>query len=76
MRKIRPFLFSITGEIMKEKSENRRFCFNLKLPDHQCQQCIWLEWNEDASTCLNRKRMICNLYVEEVFGNLVSERIN
>ena len=60
------------------EGQNRKgdFCLNLKLPDNQCQQCIWLEWSKEDSCCLNRKRMICNLYVEEVFGNLISKTIN
>ncbi len=61
---------------MEEKSEKPPFCYNLKLPDTQCHQCIWLEWNQKGLNCLNRKRMVCTLYIEEVFGNLVTKTIN
>jgi hypothetical protein len=64
------------GGVMEEKLLKNHFCYNLKLPDLQCQQCIWLEWNERNLSCLNRKRMICSLYVEEVFGNLISKTLN
>ena len=61
---------------MEEKLEKTPFCYNLKLPDTQCHQCIWLEWNQKGLNCLNRKRMVCTLYIEEVFGNLVTKTIN
>lgn len=61
---------------MEERSPENTFCFNLKLPDLQCQQCIWLEWNEKSLSCLNRKRMICSLYVEEIFGDLITKTVN
>ena len=61
---------------MEGKWQENPSCFNLKLPDLQCQQCIWLEWNEKSLTCLNRKRMICSLYVEEIFGDLLPKTIN
>jgi hypothetical protein len=61
---------------MEEKLSENHFCYNLKLPDPQCHQCIWLEWSETALTCRNRKRMICDLYVEEVFGNSISKTVN
>lgn len=61
---------------MEEKLQRAQFCYNLKLPDSQCHQCIWLEWNQSGLNCLNRKRMVCILYVEEVFGNLVTKTVN
>lgn len=61
---------------MEDKIPEYPVCFNLKLPDPQCQQCIWLEWNENALTCQNRKRMICGLYIEEVFGAMISNTVN
>ena len=61
---------------MKEKVQKTPVCYNLKLPDSQCQHCIWLELNQNGLNCLNRKRMVCTLYIEEVFGNLVPKTIN
>ena len=61
---------------MEEKMQKNTFYYNVKLPDLQCQQCIWLEWNEKDLSCLNRKRMICGLYVEEVFGNFIPKTVN
>ena len=61
---------------MEEKLQKNTFCYNVKLPDLQCQQCIWLEWNEIDLSCLNRKRMICSLYMEEVFGNFIPKTVN
>lgn len=61
---------------MEEKFQDNQFCYNLKLPDPQCHHCIWLEWSEKSSNCLNRKRMICCLYIEEVFQNLIPKTIN
>jgi len=61
---------------MEEKWQESQYCYNLKLPDSQCHQCIWLEWSESTSNCLNRKRMVCSLYIEEVFGNLLSKTVN
>jgi hypothetical protein len=61
---------------MEEKIEEKQYCYNFKLPDPQCQQCIWLEWNAATLTCQNRKRMICDLYIEEVFGTLISKTLN
>jgi hypothetical protein len=61
---------------MEGKRQRTHFCYNLRLPDLQCQQCIWLEWSEKELSCLNRKRMICNLYVEEVFGDIVPKTLN
>lgn len=61
---------------MEEKFEKTSLCYNLKLPDSQCHQCIWLEWNQKGLNCLNRKRMVCNLYIEEIFGNLMTKTIN
>ena len=61
---------------MEEKALKDPICYNLKLPDSQCHQCIWLEWNQNRMKCLNRNRMVCNLYVEEVFGSLVTKTVN
>lgn len=61
---------------MEEKQQKHQVCYNVKLPDSQCHQCIWLEWNQNRLSCLNRKRMVCNLYIEEIFGGLVSKTVN
>ncbi|MBI4764999.1 MAG: hypothetical protein HY787_10390 [Deltaproteobacteria bacterium] len=61
---------------MEEKPQKNQVCYNVKLPDSQCYHCIWLEWNQNRLYCLNRKRMVCNLYIEEVFGELVTKTIN
>jgi hypothetical protein len=61
---------------MENKFQDSIYCYNLKLPDTQCQECIWLEWSEKTLTCLNRKRMICNIYIEEVFGKLIPKTVN
>jgi hypothetical protein len=61
---------------MEEKRPERQFCYNLKLSDPQCQHCLWLEWNESNLACRNRKQMVCDLYLEEVFGNLISNTLN
>jgi hypothetical protein len=61
---------------MEERRQKTQICYNLKLPDSQCHQCIWLEWNQTGLNCLNRKRMVCVLYVEEIFGNLVTKSMN
>ena len=64
------------GEAMEERGQKAQVCYNLKLPDSQCHHCIWLEWNQNGLNCLNRKRMVCTLYIEEVFGNLIPKTIN
>jgi hypothetical protein len=64
------------GGVMEEKLEEREYCYNVKLPDPHCQHCIWLEWNTATLTCSNRKRMICDLYIEEVFGSFISKTLN
>ena len=61
---------------MEEKWQKTQICYNVKLPDSQCYQCIWLEWSQDGLDCLNRKRMVCTLYIEEVFGNLIPKTLN
>jgi hypothetical protein len=64
------------GGAMDEKLQENHFCYNIKLPDDQCYRCIWLEWSENTSNCLNRKRMICSLYIEEVFGDFIPKTVN
>jgi hypothetical protein len=61
---------------MEGKRRKNHFCYNVKLPDLQCHQCIWLEWSEKELDCLNRKQMICSLYIEEVFGALIPKTVN
>jgi hypothetical protein len=61
---------------MEEKAREWMPCLNLKMPDPQCQHCIWLELNTETSHCRNRKKMVCTLYVDEVFGALSSKSIN
>ncbi len=61
---------------MEEKVVKDHICYNVKLPDSQCHQCIWLEWNQNQLKCLNRKRMVCNLFIEETFGSLVTKTVN
>jgi hypothetical protein len=61
---------------MKEETEKGFFCYNLKVSDPQCLECIWLEWSERTLSCLNRKKMICSLHIEEIFGNLTTNTIN
>jgi hypothetical protein len=69
-------IFLPQGGGMDGNRQRNHFCYNVKLPDLQCQQCIWLEWSDKERSCLNRRRMICNLYIEEVFGDTVSKTIN
>ena len=61
---------------MEEKVRVKLPCHNLKMPDPQCQDCLWLEWNAQYSNCQNRQKIICTLYVDEVFGHLVPKTIN
>jgi hypothetical protein len=61
---------------MEEKNWERAWCHNIKMPDPQCQYCLWLEWNPQYSQCKNRKKIICTLHVEEVFGALGTKTIN
>ena len=61
---------------MEEKLQKTEGSYNLKLPDSQCHQCIWLEWTQNGLNCLNRKRMVCTLYIEEAFRNLIPKTIN
>jgi hypothetical protein len=61
---------------LEEKERERAFCHNLKVPDPQCHSCLWLEWNSQYSHCKNRKKIICGLYVDEVFGALGSKALN
>jgi|GEM_PF-1355344 hypothetical protein len=61
---------------MEEKEEKISVCFNHKLPDVQCGYCIWLEWTDDGLDCLNRKKMVCSLYLEELFGENISKTLN
>lgn len=61
---------------MKGTSERNSFYRNWKVPDPQCRECLWKEWSPKKSTCLNRKRFICSLYVEEKFGNPTPNTIN
>jgi hypothetical protein len=61
---------------MEEKVREWMPCLNLKMPDPQCQQCLWLELNPETLHCNNRQKIICNLYVEEVFGALGTKSIN
>ncbi|MCU0578916.1 MAG: hypothetical protein MUF69_05145 [Desulfobacterota bacterium] len=64
------------GAAMEEKERVWGYCHNLKMPDPQCQYCLWLEWNSQYSHCKNRKKIICALHVDEVFGTLSSKTIN
>jgi hypothetical protein len=44
---------------------------NLKRPlMPECNGCIWYEREERNSDCLNRKKIICKLYIEKLFGDL------
>lgn len=61
---------------MQEKAKETLHCYNLKIPDPQCQDCIWLEWDRQNGRCKNRQKIICNLYVDEVFGSLSTQTIN
>ena len=61
---------------MEGKAREWLPCLNLKMPDQQCQHCIWLELNPETSNCRNRKKMVCALYVDEVFGSLSTKSIN
>ena len=64
------------GGGVEEKEREGCYCHNVKMPDPQCQYCLWLEWNSQYSLCKNRNKIICALYVEEVFGTLSTKTIN
>ena len=61
---------------MEEKGDKLPVCFNHKLPDSQCCYCVWLEWSEDGTDCRNRKKMVCTLHIEDVFGDLIPKTLN
>lgn len=61
---------------MEEKEEKIPFCFNHKLPHYKCGYCVWLEWTDDGMDCLNRKKMVCALHIEEVFGETLTKTLN
>lgn len=61
---------------MEGKEWEWALCHNVKMPDPQCRYCLWLEWDHQYSNCQNRKKIICALYVDEVFGNLITKTIN
>ncbi len=61
---------------MEEKAREWMPCLNLKMPDPQCQHCLWLELSPKTLHCTNRQKIICTLYVDEVFGALSTKSIN
>ena len=36
----------------------------------ECNGCIWYERDGRNSDCINRKKIICRLYIEKLFGDL------
>jgi hypothetical protein len=39
------------------------------LKDAKCKSCPWLEWDGRRQACLNRKNMVCSLYLAEIFDH-------